>query len=230
MDYARLEITFKREYAVISTVENYFITTTILPTVTTPAALETCLLIVPGTAMQDEILARVATKAELTTYPLPLPGVVNQFYAADLAGVPGGIQVGDVIKIRTPILPIWSQLDGVVDGTNYTVNNVVSPTLVEVTPVFSSFGRDLYFQVWRTGVLIHPPVPSDPYLTGGIANRDYTGAPPAVYYQADTHKDWYGSDLDAAMSAYAALEAGAQGIVNEYNTDEFTGSGTEVFE
>jgi hypothetical protein len=162
-----------------------------------------------------------------------LPSAVERFSAPSLALVPGGILPGDEIRVTAPLPPIWAFIDGILVNTVYTVSAVVSPTEVTVAPAFSNYAIDISYAIWRnvmgTFIRVYPPLPTDPDAVDGMANRNYGGAP-ALYYLAANHTDCYGSALDTAMAQIANLEATAQGVVNEYNTDYFSGVDTEVFD
>jgi len=227
MNYASITATFTKTYD--SGGDDYFIETQVLPTVTVPIALEDSLLILPGTLSIPETCVRFATKTEIETLYTVLPATVSRFSAPSLALVLLGILPGDEIRVTAPLPPIWSFIDGIVVGTVYTVSAVVSPTEVTVAPAFSNYAVDISYAVWRTGLRIYPPLPTDPDAVDGVANRNYGGVP-ALYYLAASHTDCYGSDLDSAMAQIANLEATAQGTVNLYNRDEFTGTDTEVFD
>jgi hypothetical protein len=227
LDYAKISLRTTRSYD--SSEDNYYVIAQILPTVTVPIALQTSLLVLPGSLTVPETCARFATKTEIETLYTVLPATVSRFSAPSLALVLGGILPGDEIRVTAPLPPIWSYIDGVVVGDVFAVSSVISPTEVVVAPVFPDYAVDISYAIWRTGSRIYPPNPTDPDCVDGAANRNYGGAP-ALYYLAATHNDCYGSDLDAAMTQIANLEATAQGVVNEYNRDEFTGTDTEVFD
>lgn len=226
MYYAQLTINFNRAYD--SGLDNYCMETTIQSASTTPVDLWNSLLVRPGSTTLPEMLMRVATKTEIGIYTTVLPSIVDLFTASSLAAI--SVIPTDVIRIQHPVPPLWSIMDGVAINDEFEITSVLSATEVEVAGGFPDFAYPITFQIWNSaGTVRKLPVGADPDPADGIANRDYGGAPLA-YYRASFHRDTFGNSYDAAANQLDSLRALAQGVVNEYNRDDYTGSSTEVFE
>lgn len=200
--------------------DGYYLHTRVEVTQTLPDEIEPCLVfsVVWPSPTQEQII-RVATLAEMSSIPaVTVP--FTTFKAASLNGIVGKIQVGDVIRV-TAVPVLWGVM-GYTVPTDYTVNNKVSDTEVEVSSAFPSYMEDIQFEVLRGGS------PELSTQTDGYAERTYVGIP-AAEYRAKEHYDLF-SDLASAQAMFDSLKGAAQSLVDEWNEDHYSGVSTEVFE
>lgn len=228
MSYARLKLNFTK---IADPDVEYLMRTVVNAGYSTPDAIDTCLVVLKGSAGADERLMRVANTTELVTTPLDaLPPTVTRFSAPSLASIAGpGIQDGDKITVETPFL--WRQFFGASDWIEYTVaaSGVVTPTEVIVTSAFPAFGRNLKFYVKQgaTDLLPTSGLAGD-YPIDGLANRNFSGVS-GSYLLTGTHADSW-SDLDVANALQVSLRGEAQSLVDALNEDNYSGTSEEIFE
>jgi hypothetical protein len=194
---------------------------------TTPAALDTCLVISKGSITTNEAIARVGSYDEIVdtlspSYLPALPASVNYFESESL---PADIQIGDVIRIpQGELPPRWVVYDYALTEYNATVDLVdLAHNRVRVATPFPVFGREIGFGVYRGAALVGSG-------TDGTANRDYTGLS-GVYFRASEGITYYAKDLAAANSWRLAADSDAWALVKAYDTAEYsTAPETRIYE
>jgi len=218
MSNGQLTLEYKKDH--VPSV-GYFIETLMKSSGTTPDDLYDCLVVNKGDAGSDELIARVATYAEIFTTPLPiLPDDVDRFSAPSMTVIPGGPQIGDEIQIGlTTLPPIWQHVYGYSGGI-HTITTVISPTMVEVTPAFPGFARNIAWDYIQASVSIHSG-------TDGLANRDF-GIIIGTLFRTRQHADMW-ETFKLADDKYNALRGEAQSLVDAYNEDTFTGDVEETY-
>jgi len=228
MSYAQLEIEYTK-VTFSGPPVSYLVQTKINPVVSEPDEIDNSLVVYRGSALIDEYIARVATRAEIITSPLPaLPPLVDRFASTDFGLVT--LLNGDIITVEDPS-PIWQQFFGITgDFVTTIVDAVTDPLNVVVDPPLPAFGRDLKFYVKRGATWILPTVFNDPYPINGVANRDYSAFLPGDlnFLAAEHHDAW--EDLSLANAAVDSLRTEAQSLVDELNLDNFSGVIEELYE
>jgi len=195
---------------------------------TTPAALDTCLVISKGSITDSESIARVGSYDEIVDdlspdYLPALPLLVNYFESGSL---PASILPGDIISIAQGELPSrWVIYEYAFTAYTAVVDALdpLNPNRVKVVTPFPAFGRSIGFSVYRGATLLGSG-------TDGTANRDYTGLP-GVYFRASEGITYYAKDLAAANAWRVAADSDAWALVRAYDTAAYTTAAeTKIYE
>lgn len=222
---AQLRIQYNR---IASVGVEYTLRTTVEPTTTEPNVLDNCLVVKKGDAGTDEEIMRVGDYSEVVTTPksiLPVP--VPLFSSPSLPLIPGGIQIGDVIRVYSPF--VWAQHFGASALFDTAVINAgVGLNTVSVATPFPAFGRLLQFLVLRGVTVILPVSATPPYPVDGVANRDYTPFGGETEFLTDDQASTW-TDIDVANGRYTALQINAQSLVDVVKEDNYTGQADRIY-
>lgn len=224
MATSRIALTYDpRTNGETGTATEYWLRVTVGTTpadLTTPTALDTCLVIQKGSITSPERVSRIGNYNEIVntlspSYLPALPLLVDYFESESL---PADIQAGDEILIAQGNIPNrWQIYDYVVSEyiAEVAVDGVdLANNRVKVVVPFPMFGENIGFAVYRGATLLGSG-------TDGTANRDYTG----IYnteFRASEGLTNYGSDLAAANAWRIAADSDAWALVRAYDTANYT--------
>jgi hypothetical protein len=225
MATSRIQITY--EPKTDSDKTNYFMRATVDTTVeglTTPTALQTCLVVTPGSMDADERIRGVGTYAEIVSggVLLELPATVNYFESEALED----IAVGDVINIPAEQIPErWVVYELHPASTAYGATvlelDLSNQFRVKVATPFPAYGRGMSYTVRRGETIICQG-------SDGTANRDYSATPSVTAYRASTGLMTFEEDLAAAKAWRISADSDAWDLVKAYDNSTYESGGAEV--
>jgi len=210
---AELVIRFERKEIITVTPFKYYFHVKVDEPLSTPDEIEPCLVFTSG----SEQIARVASLAEMTSIE-ETAAVLTTFYAPSLSSTLP--EVGDEIDIRV-VPTLWNEIGYALGAYTIVSEDIAGSNTVVVAGEFPAFATGISFGLITSGGSTKTT------YTDGEARRTYAGSPD-IEYRTKEHYDLFDT-LDAAQNMLTSLRGQAQGLVDAWNEDTYTGDDTEVF-